>query len=157
MKMVLGEYGKVIILAVVLCGLLGFLFSRDAAGYIGLVSGAVPKQSLDQGDTFALAESILSRKSPVLSVTVKKLQKGESVDLLDREKFQIIAKNEEDKYVKLSVIKIMDTKGKDIVSEVDPKCFVPLERGAYHVTYKAEEEFYGSEKITEKEYCFLAD
>lgn len=157
MKMILGEYGKIIVLSMILCGFLMFLFSKKEGGYMGLISAAKPGQTVGQKDTFTLAESILTRKSPVLSVSVMKLRRGQELNLLDERLLQIKAWNEEQEKVSLSVVKITDPKQRDITSETDPQHFIPSVSGAYHMVYLAEEMFCGSRKTTEKEYCFLVD
>lgn len=157
MKTVLGEYGKLIILAIALCGMILILFGKGEDSLRGLLKNVRPSGTLGHEDTFVLAESILSRQPPELSVTVKKLHKGQEYDLLGTEAFYIEAKNPEGKNAEVSVVRIIGPGQQDITKEVVPKKFTPALPGEYRITYQAADSYQGSIKTTEKEYCFVVD
>lgn len=157
MKTVLGEYGKLIILTIVLWGMILILFGTGEDSLFGLLKNVRPSGTLGHEDTFVLAESILSRHPPKLSVTVKKLHKGQEYDLLGSEVFQIEAKNPEGEDVEISVVKITDPGQQDITKEVVPEKFTPALCGEYRITYQAADSYLGGRKTTEKEYRFIAD
>lgn len=158
MKAILGEYGKIIILSIVLCGVLPFLFqSTDNKGFAGLLSKAKPTATVGRADTFELAEAIFSRKPPELTVTVQKLQRGREYDLLDAGLFQVMGSNEAGEPLPVSVERITDPMLKNITNEAAPAKFKPELSGPYVVLYRTEENFEGSIKTTEKEYRFIVD
>lgn len=157
MKAILGEYGKIIILSIVLCSVLVFLFQSTDRGLTGLLSRAKPAETVGAADTFELAESIFSRKPPELTVAVQKLQKGREYNLLDTNLFQVMASNEEGNPLPVSVERITDPVLKNITDETAPAKFKPELAGPYVVLYRAEENYEGSIKTTEKEYRFIVD
>lgn len=157
MKAIVGEYGKIIILSIVLCSMLLFLFGGTGGGFMGLLSKAKPEKTVGSADSFELAEAIFSRKPPVLSVTVQKLDKGREYNLLDAKEFQVKAHSEEGDALPISVERIIDPGQQDITGKTAPEKFVPESMGTYLVLYKAVENYEGSMKITEKEYRFLVD
>ena len=103
MKAVIGEYGKVIILAVVLGMLVLFLFGRGNHGFLGMISKARPEAAVGNEDSFAMAQTVFSRKAPELSVSVRKLQKGREYNLLDSGLFEIRAVNPEGEEVPVTI------------------------------------------------------
>lgn len=157
MKTILGEYGKLIILTIALCGMTLILFGKREDSLRGLLKNVRPSGTLGHEDTFVLAESILSRQHPELTVTVKKLHKGQEYNLLNSEVFYIEAKNPEGKNVEVSVIKMTGPGQQDITKEVVPEKFTPALPGEYRITYQAADSYQGSIKTTEKEYCFVVD
>lgn len=157
MKTVLGEYGKLIVLTIVLLGMILILFGKGEDSIQRLLKNVRPSGTLGHEDTFTLAEAILSRQPPELSVTVKKLHKGQEYNLLDSEVLYIEAKNPEGKNVEVSVVKITDPGQQDITGEVVPEKFTPALCGEYRIIYQAADSYLGSIKTTEKEYRFIAD
>ena len=157
MKVMLGGYGKVILLAVILCGMVLFLFGRSDHGFLGLLAQAKPVEQVGHEDAFETAEAIASRKVPDLSVRTEKLKRGTQYNLLDTGRFQIRAENADGEKVSLSIVKIINPAGKDITSATDAKCFLPNQKGTYQVIYRAEETYLGSLKAREKTYRFIVD
>lgn len=157
LKAVIGEYGKVIILALVLCVVVLFLFGKEQAGFLGMLKQAKPTESVGNQSAFPMAKAIAERTPPQLSVTVKKLERYGSYNLLDKEGFQIEAVNEDGEMAEVSVIKIVGPGGTELTERADPLSFIPDRRGEYHITYQAKESYLGSIKKTEKVYCFVAD
>lgn len=157
MKVMFGEYGKVIVLAIVFCALLPFLFGKGTHELLGLISTASPKETVGREDAFTLAKAILVRKSPTLHVKPYKLYFGEMYDLLDKDTLVIKAENEEGETVSVSIVSVIDPEMQDITAEVDPTKFVPQKRGRYRVMYEASEVYQGSKKTLKKEYGFLVD
>ena len=141
MKAVIGEYGKVIILAVVLGMLVLFLFGRGNHGFLGMISKARPEAAV----------------APELSVSVRKLQKGRKYNLLDSGLFEIKAVNQEGEAVPVTIVKLTAPGQQDITGETDPRMFVPFISGEYQITYRAEESFQGSMRAKEKKYSVLVD
>lgn len=157
MKTILGEYGKIIILSIVLSGMLLFLLGDTGKGFMDLLSKVKPEKTVGCADSFALAEAIFSRKPPELSVTVQKLEKGREYNLLDAKQFQVKAHNEEGNSLPVSVKRIIDSGQQDITGKTAPEKFIPERMGAYMILYEAVENYEGSIKTTEKEYRFLID
>lgn len=157
LKAVIGEYGKIIMLAVVLCAIVLFLFGKDQAGFMGMLKQAKPVESVGHKSAFQMARAIAQRMPPKLSVTARKLNRNEVYNLLDEAMFAIKATNEDGEKVKVSVVSMIDPAGMQITESKDPHCFVPDRQGKYYVTYQAEESYLGSIKTTEKVYCFVAD
>lgn len=157
MKMMLGEYGKLIVLVILLGSMILILFGTGEGGLPGMIKSARPEASLKDNDSFSLAQSIFSRKPPELSVKVKKLYRGQEYNLLDAESFYIEAKTAGGEEPEVSVIKVTDPKLKDITKEVLPEKFMPALSGEYRIVYRAAETYLGSIKTTEKEYNFIAD
>ncbi|MGC4020416.1 MAG: hypothetical protein QM793_15140 [Muricomes sp.] len=157
MKTILGEYGKLIILTIVLCGIMLVLFGREEDSLLGMLKTVRPIATLGHEDSYVLAESILSREAPKLSVITKKLYKGKEYNLLDSKTFHIEAENQDGEDVQVSVVKITGPVQQDITSKVMPEKFVPMLCGEYRVTYRASDTCQGSTKTTEKEYRFIAD
>lgn len=157
MKAVIGEYGKLIILAAIFSSMVLFLFGKGEHGFLGILGSAAPKATIGTEDAFHTASAIASRSAPELSVRVKKLKRGTAYNLLDPVMFEIIAENEDGEKADLSVVKIIDPKEQDVTDEADTEHFVPKLQGAYRITYRASEIFLGSEKTKEKEYRFIAD
>lgn len=157
MKAILGEYGKIIILSIVLSGVLLFLLGGTGKGFMDLLSKAKPEKTVGCADAFELAEAIFSRKPPVLSVTVQKLERGREYNLLDASQFQVKAYNEEGDRLPISVKRIIDPEQQDITGKIVPEKFVPEYMGTYMILYEAVENYEGSIKTTEKEYRFLVD
>lgn len=157
MKAVIGEYGKVIILAVVLGMLVLFLFGRGNHGFLGMISKARPEAAVGNEDSFAMAQTVFSRKVPELSVSVRKLQKGREYNLLDSGLFEIRAVNPEGEEVPVTIVKLTAPGQQDITGKTDPRRFVPSISGEYQITYRAEESFQGSIRAKEKKYSVLVD
>lgn len=157
MKTVIGEYGKIIILGILLTGMVVFLFGKGKNGFLGMLGSVQPVAKVGLDDSFDTARAIASRALPILSVTVKKLEKGTQYNLLDIEMFKIRAENEDGDKAEVSVVKIIDPKEEDITEDTVPEHFVPTYSGAYLITYRAAETYMGSSKIREKEYRFIAD
>lgn len=157
MKAVLGEYGKVILFTVVMGVLLLFLFGGGDTGFLGLLGGARPEASVGDADSFEIAETIFTRKTPKVFVSVKKLKKGQEYDLLDAGIFQIRAEGEDADSVEVSVVKVLDPEKNEVTDSEAPQKFFPVKAGGYYVTYRAEEIFCGSRRQSEKEYCFLVE
>ncbi|RHR33015.1 hypothetical protein DWX43_00930 [Clostridium sp. AF19-22AC] len=157
MKVVIGEYGKVIILALVLSGMVLFLFGKGEDGFLGMLASTGPAETIGNKDAFAAANAIASRALPELSVRVKKLRRGTEYNLLDRDLFEITAKNEDGENVELSIVRIIAPGEQDITAVTEPEHFTPGLQGEYRMTYRASEIYLGSEKAKEKEYRFIAD
>lgn len=157
MKTVLGEYGKIIILVILLSGLLVFLFGRREKDFLGLLSVTKPREMLGKKDNFMLSQDILQRRRPTLFVKVKKLKKGQSYNMLDSGTFLLDAKNEDGKEVIISLVKLVDPEQKDITDQIHEKSFVPQKIGKYCISYRAEEVYKGSVKAVEQQYCFLVN
>ena len=157
MKAVIGEYGKIMILAVVFGSMVLFLFGKGDHDFLGIISKARPEAAVGNADTFAIAHSVFSRKAPELTVTVKKLQTGREYNIQDSGVFEIKAVNQEGGQVPVTVVRITDPVQQDITDETDPQRFVPTLNGEYRVVYRAEETSQGSTKAREKEYRVLAD
>ncbi len=76
LKAVIGEYGKIIVLTVIACILILFMFGGGAKGLEEILKSTGPKATVGHGDSHELADDIASRNIPVLAVTTKKLKKG---------------------------------------------------------------------------------
>lgn len=157
MKAVLGEYGKLIVMAIVLCSILPVLFGEGKSGLIGMLRTAGPVENIGDADTFSLVQSIFTRKPPTLKVEVKKLNIEQEYNLLDAEEFQIEGNNQEGETVDILIWQIINPEKKDITKDVKPEKFIPLMAGEYSVVYQAREDYKGSVKTVEKEYRFIAD
>ncbi|CUX20707.1 hypothetical protein BN3456_00435 [Clostridium sp. C105KSO13] len=157
MKTMLGEYGKLIILVILLGGMIPLLMGTGKGSLTGMIKNVRPAATLKDKDSYPLAESILSRKPPELSVKAKKLYRGQVYNLLDAEAFLIKVKTDGGEAAKVSVTKVTDPKEKDITKEVDPEKFMPVLPGKYRIVYRVADSFLGSTKTTEKEYSFIAD
>lgn len=157
MKVVIGEYGKVIALVLLLCSAVLFLFGKGENGFLGMLGRTAPEGNVGDEDAFNIAEAIASRKAPELSVRVRKLQKGLEYNLLDAELFEIKAENEEGNPVELRITKIVTPQNEDVTDMTVPEHFTPAYSGEYQITYQAFEVYQGSKKVREKEYRFIAD
>lgn len=157
MKAVIGEYGKVIILTILLGGMVLFLFGKGESGFLGILSQARPVEKVGHEDAFDLAEAIASKAAPTLSVGPKKLVLGTRYDLLDQEYFDIKTENGKGEKAKLSVIKVMAPDGQDLTEVTKAEQFVPELKGEYRITYKASGAYLGSVKTREKTYRFIVD
>lgn len=157
MKAVIGEYGKVIILAVLLCSMVLFLFGKGDHGFLGILRTARPMENLGHEDAFETAKAIASRSAPGLSVRTVKLHEGDRYNLLDTEYFQIKAENEDGGKAELSVIKMVDPAGKDITHTTEADQFKPDQKGVYQITYRALDTYLESTKVSEKTYRFIVD
>lgn len=157
LKAVIGEYGKVILLALIFCSTALFLFSKGENGFLGMLGSAAPIESVGHNDAFEIAGAIAARAVPELSVRVRKLKKGKEYNLLDGAAFEVRAENEEGEKVDVDVIKVVNPRGEDITEAIVPQHFIPVYSGAYSITYQAVEVYLGSKKVREREYCFVAD
>ena len=157
MKTILGEYGKLVVLVILLGIMLPVLLGTGEGSFIGMINNIRPAATLKDNDSFSLAASIFCRKPPKLSVKVKKLCTKQEYDLLNTESFYIEARTAEGENAEVSVIKITDPRLNDITNEVVPEKFIPLLPGEYRVVYRAVDSYHGSTKTTEKEYTFIAD
>lgn len=157
MNSVLGEYGKTIVLVILLCSILLLVFADGKSSFLTMLKNTEAVETVGHADSYELVRSIFTRKPPVLSVTVKKLYREQEYNLLDKVMFGVIGKNEEGEEVEVLVTKISNPEKKDITKEVNPEKFIPSMAGEYLISYQAWEFFQGSIKTTEKEYRFLAD
>lgn len=157
MKTMLGEYGKLVVLVLLLAIVLPVLSGTGEGSFIGRINNIRPAATLKDNDSFSLAESIFCRKPPNLSVKVKKLCTKQEYNLLDTEIFYIESRTAAGENAEVSVIKITDPGMNDITNEVAPEKFVPPSAGEYRVVYRAADSYHGSIKTTEKEYIFIAE
>jgi hypothetical protein len=154
---VLGEYGKTIVLAILLCSVLLVFFADGESSFLNMLKVTEPVETVGHVDTYELVHSIFTRKPPVLSVKVRKLKKEQEYNLLDRDEFVIEGKNQEGNDADVLITKILNPEKQNITKEVNPEKFIPFMSGEYIIKYQARESFQGSIKTTEKEYKFLAD
>lgn len=157
MKAVIGEYGKIIILAIVLCLLVSFLLGKGDTGFLGMLKAAKPLETVGHEDSFSAAEAIASRARPKLEITTEKLRQGIAYNLLDTAMFRIKAENEDGEKVDVAVIRIINPNEENITDTTIPEHFVPTLAGEYRITYEAKEVYLGSTKTRTKEYRFIAD
>lgn len=153
----IAEYGKVIILAIVIGSIVMFMLGKGQAGFTEILKKARPVESVGHQSAFEAAKAIAGRTPPKLSVSVKKLKRHEAYNLLDEKMFEVKAVNEDGEKVKVSVVKMIAPDGTEITESVNPQHFIPDRQGGYYITYKAKESYIGSIKTTEKTYCFIAD
>lgn len=153
MKSFLGEYGKIIILAVALIGILAFVFGNSDEQLIGMLRKAKPKATVENQDNSGIVGDITGRESPVLTIEKRKFQIGNTYNLLDGTE----ARNADGQYLPVEIEKIMNPENKEITETVDIQNFVPKWRGSYQITYSAEEIYMTVKKKTEKTMVFVAD
>lgn len=156
MKTWLGEYGRIILLAIAAFAILSFAMSKSGTGLLGMLGRVKPEATAGDADSAALVDNISEREPPSLSVRVKKLKAGETYNLLDEAVFQIQAFNAEGEKLAVSIAKLLGPDGEEVLHQTDPFHFVP-DRGGYQITYYVEEIYLTAKKSVEKTYYFIAD
>ena len=157
MKTFMEEYGKVIVLVTLFAGLLVYVFSSDAGGFLGELSKVKGVETVGDADNSELLSSVGSRDNPTLEVKPKKLRIGNEYNLLDKNEYAITARNADVAELAVSVKSIISPEGEDITGTVNPKAFKPDKPGIYAVSYETHEVYRTFVKTTEKVYQFVAD
>lgn len=153
MKSFLGEYGKIIILAVALIGILAFVFENSDEQLMGMLRKAEPKATVEHQDNSGIVGDITSRKPPILTIEKRTFRVGNTYSLLDGTE----ARNADGQYLAVEIEKIVNPENKEITETVDIQNFVPKWSGSYQITYSAEETYMTVKKKTEKTMVFVAD
>ncbi len=153
MKSFLGEYGKIIILAVALIGILAFVFGNSDEQLMGMLRKAEPKATVEHQDNSGIVGDITNRKPPILTIEKRTFRVGNTYNLLDGTE----ARNADGQYLAVEIEKIVNPENKEITETVDIQKFVPKWSGSYQITYSAEETYMTVKKKTEKTMVFVAD
>ncbi len=158
MKSWIGEYGRVVVAAIVVCALLLFLGSSSRQGVLGMLAAAAPGSSLGEMDSYDMLKGLSKRADPSLSVTVKKLECGKEYDLLGEKEFYVKSENADGESLPVSITKLTAPDGNNLEHSVDPHRFCPKQRGVYQITYQTKENYQGSytREVT-KQYRFVVD
>jgi hypothetical protein len=157
MKTFMEEYGKIIMLAILLSGLIIYVFNLDDGGFLGDLSKAHAVETVGDADNSQLMSDVGRRSNPTLEVKTKKLRVGNEYNLLDKNEYSIEAKNADSAVLAVSVKSIVNPDGDELVDYVDPESFKPDKIGVYAITYETNEVYRTFVKSTEKVYQFVAD
>jgi hypothetical protein len=153
MKSLIGQYGKIIIVVLAAMGILIFAIGQGTGSFQSLLPK--PVASMGKEDSQKELSEIINRPSPMLSVSVNRLNAGTVYNLLDKDYFKIKATNADGKALDVSVQKIVGPDGKDVSVE-SADVFTP-DKGVYKVTYYTEEIYQTLTKSTDKTYTFVSD
>lgn len=155
MKSAIGEYGRIILLVLVLVGIIIFTFGRGEDELLGMLQAAKPTASVGNADSIELVGDISKRKPPSLNISTPKLSAGTEYNLLNKSFFRIEALNEDNEELPVSIVSIKKN-GEEMINSVLPEKFVPI-KGKYYVTYHTEETYKTLKKETNKTVIFVAD
>lgn len=155
MKSFLGQYGKIIILVLVLMPLLTFMF-------YGGFKEAMPKDDhlqthvTDKEDSEILVDDIAAREKPELTIRVEKLKYKQYVQFLDfaTAKFAPVENLSDVTNQKVIVKRIKTPDDTVLKNQTEP---VRVKHGIYKVTYRAEETYKTALKYTEQTVNFIVD
>lgn len=150
MKSWIGEYGKIVIMAIMLSVLFLFLWDRTETGFLGSVSKARPESFLKEADNVEVLVQQKPRPAPTLTVKMSKLKYQECYNLLKGEEISASAWDADGKELPVCVTKLTAPDGSSLEESLDPESFWANQRGVYEITYQTTENYQGSyvKKVT---------
>lgn len=146
MGSIIKEYGKIIVVVLLLAGLLSFLIGSKKAGLLDMLSAAEPKAEVKNQNNVDLLVEESKRLPPVLVIKTGKLTVGIRYQF---SQFVTEAHDMEGTQLEVVIMKIIGPGG--MVIDADPIVAI---KGTYKVTYRIVDA-HGLQ--TKKTVCFVAD
>ena len=158
MKVWIGEYGRIIILAISVCSIILFLGDRGETGFLGLLAKGKLDATFKSEDNIEFLEGNRKREKPILSAKMKKLEQGKEYDLLAEEVFAVKAVSPDGEQLDVQVEALIAPSGTDKIDCIDVKKFIAEEKGVYCIRYLAQEIYQENYKNqVKKGYYFTVD
>ena len=158
MRAFLGEYGKVIVCAIVILSIFGYCFTLKS----GSVAASLPSPTVTvkSDDSFALVDDVSKRANPTITIPSAdcKIHAKEAYDLMDPDIFNVSALNADGNALAYSVVKVEYPNG--TIKNIDASGSYSVcsdTAGVLKVTYRTEENYNGRELRTEKTFQFVVD
>ena len=155
MKAMFGQYGKVAVLVLAVMSLLIFLFSTGENSFTGKMQATKPEADYGKEDNGDLMDQIAARKPPIITVTQKKLESGQTYQFAELASAEFADEHASNQ--NLFVKKMVLPNGDIITDKTELASPIKVSSGQYSVTYRAEETFKGALKHSEKTVVFLVD
>ena len=158
MKSFMAEYGRMIVLSILLAIMFAFLWSRTESGYLGMLSDTKPKLLLKENDNVDDLVQLRPRPEPVLSVSVSKLEYQREYDLIHGKEIHASAADADGNSLPVCAINLVAPDGSVLEDDWNPEKFYTDQRGVYEITYQAEENYQGAYIKKVKKTCrFIVD
>lgn len=151
MKTFLGNYAKVVIIALVVTGLVVFLLSTGSGSFRSYIPE--PTATAGKEDSGALMDDIAARKAPVITINKVKLKSGNSYNF--KSTTFVSAKDEDGGALSVKIEEIIQPDGTKLT--VPENGIVKVKKGNYRVTYSAQEIYQTVVNRSEKTATFVAD
>ena len=146
MKRVIGEYGMIVIAAVVASVIAIFGFGGQSSGFLRQIASVRPQPHLKTGSNLEQLKMVIDRNPPILEIQVQKLRAGERYFWAQ---FVSNAVDADGRKLEAEIICVVDPKGQE-----RKESETIVEKGMYIVTYQITDRLGLSAK---KEVCFAAD
>lgn len=151
MKAFLGQYAKVILIALCVTGLVVFLLSAGGGSFRSYIPE--PVATAGKEDSGVLVDDIAARKAPVITVKKVKLKAGNSYNLKGASYVSAVDADGDAMTVKIE--KIIQPDGSQL--SVPANGIIQAKKGNYKVTYSAQETYKTVVNRSEKTATFVAD
>ena len=158
MRAFLGEYGKVIICAIMTISIFGYCFTLND----GSVAASLPSPtvSVKSDDSFQLVNNVSKRTYPTLTIPKEdcKMKVKQVYDLMDPNEIHVSAQNADGTALPYSVVRVEFPDGTIATPEPSGTYAVcSSTSGILKVTYRTEENYNGRELRSEKTCQFVVD
>lgn len=152
MKQFIGQYGKIIILAIVILPILTFLLSTGKGSFASKMPE--PTSKYQDADSSVLVGDISKRKPPTVVVNSVKMNEGIRYQFGSNTFVDYNNQDGNKNNTTLVVKEVIDPKGK---SFANPSAEFVAIKGVYQVKYQVKEVYRSSDRITIKEAKFICD
>lgn len=160
MRSILGEYGKIIVCAIMVLSIFGYCFTlRNDSVAASLPS---PTVTVKSDDSFALVDDVSKRPYPTITIPKEdcKLQIRKTYNLMSPTKFHVSATNADGTALSYKVVKLVLPDGSVLekeAAEVGAYSVATNQTGTMQVTYETQETYNGRELKTQKTFQFVID
>lgn len=152
MKQFLGQYGKIIILAIVILPILTFLLSTGEGSFASKMPE--PTSKYQDADSSVLVGDISKRKPPTVTIKNAKMKKGIRYNFGSSTFVDYANQDGNKNNTTLVIKKVTDPYGSNVAS---PSADFVAKKGIYKVKYQVTEVYKSSKRITNKEAKFICD
>lgn len=152
MKQLLGQYGKVIILMLVVLPILTFLLSTGEGSFASKMPE--PTSKYQDQDNSVLVSDIAKRQPPTVVIKDMKMKNGQTYNFSSSSFVDYYNQDGNKNNTTLEVKKVIN---KDGLLMENPSAGFKAKAGFYRVTYQVTEIYKDSKRVTTKDAKFICD
>ena len=151
MKEILGQYGKIVILMIVIIPIIMFLFQTDS-GFISKMPE--PTSKYGNSNSAELAGDISRREPPTVTIKNLKMKKNQKYQFQSDVFVDYLNQDGNKTNTQLIVKQVIGPDGNKFA---DPSAEFVARRGVYKVKYQVTELYRSGKRTTEKDAVYICD